>query len=162
LLTFTTATGATATDDGGAIIAGHNRRQTELPDPDLGTPAVFDWDPYLIKVKADGSLDSTFGEAGVINLEAIFPDPEPEANLDLMIDHIIIQPDDQLLMRTDHNEIIRINQQGEIDEGLGENGVLVPSAEINGEEHSLGAIAITQLSNGDIVATGSMPIDGKS
>ncbi|MFD2642358.1 hypothetical protein [Pseudomonas japonica] len=107
--------------DGGVLVLpeGFSSRVAQLSDGKLLVTGQLDNDIALLRLQADGTPDTTFGEAGVKRLYTLQPSESS-------IERIAVFPDDSLVLQGKSGELdtylLRTRPTGELDSTFGNAG----------------------------------------
>ena len=107
-------------------------------------------DFLLVRLKANGSRDRTFGRAGVVKGPAKFGDLDPS--------DIVVQPDGKILVAGDINNrftVVRLKRNGALDKSFAGDGIAQPEILPAPAFPKSGAEAIQLMGDGRIVVAGT-------
>jgi uncharacterized delta-60 repeat protein len=130
-----TAEGVAVQPDGRIVLAG--TATTGIVGVPIGTLERFASDIALVRLGADGKLDTTFGGASAMGGQVLLaPNPANPSALGFNeASGLVVQPDGKLLVvgsngppgSTDAvNTLTRLNPDGTVDTGFGQNGRATP------------------------------------
>ncbi len=157
-----TAQAVAALPDGKILVAGGADTGTTSTDSALGESAV------VVRLNADGSLDTTFGQGGRV----ILPSPDPRQRLD-KITAMAVQPDGaivvvgtaeaslppsdspagSLVFPGQDFSVARLNPDGSLDSSFGSGGQLLIGFNIGGDNNDT-ANGVALQPDGNIVVFG--------
>ncbi|MBX9624508.1 MAG: putative Ig domain-containing protein [Gemmataceae bacterium] len=109
--------------DGKVVIAYTDTPPRIDRDPDPNTPPLYDPDiGSIVRLNADGSLDTTFGTGGVVSLPPGRPDPDTGRSTTFAAAPTVL-PDGRILF-ADYSRLRRLTPDGQPDPTFGSRGVV--------------------------------------